>query len=1771
MLKNNVILKIIYINKFVFKTTQNMKNFYPETKNCCRTTRVAVAPIKSSVSDTMQRIGVLAKAVSMSLLLLLFVHDSDAQCTWNGSYNFGAIPAPALAVSPAFGSNLSVASTGYATFNCVSGVEYMVSTCDGPWDSQITGFNGGSYITGGSQNANNATYPGFYNDDNGADCATSNASIDWRATYTGTVQVLVERYSCGSSWPGTSTLLKYRQITTVTNSTSTASVCQGSTVALVGSGSTAGSPAPTWSVVAGTASISGTTLTANTAGTVTVRATIDKCYADATFTVLSTANNPGAISVPASACQGSTVTVSNTTAATTGSPSSGAASYYYYWQRTSAPAVGYTMYDGPTSNLTSNLPTAVTNTPGTYLIARNSAFPCTGQANNGTTLNIPLTIYGTQTMSLTSGSASPTLCKSTTLGTNTVYTFGGGATSASITAGSLPAGMTGTVVGSTFVIAGTPSVSGSFPYTVTSSGAGSCSPVSLGGTITVNNTQTMSLTGGSASPTICKSTALGTNTVYTFGGGATSASITAGALPAGMLGSIVGSTFVISGTPSVAGSFPYTVTSSGTGNCSPVSLAGTVTVYDVQSMSLTGGSASPTLCKSTALGTNTVYTFGGGATAASITAGSLPAGMTGTVVGSTFVIAGTPSVSGSFPYTVTTSGSGSCSPVSLGGTITVNNTQTMTLTGGSASPSVCKSSALGTNTVYTFGGGATSASITAGALPAGMTGSVVGSTFVIAGTPSVAGSFSYTVTSSGAGSCSPVSLGGTITVNDIQTMSLTGGSASPSVCKNSALGTNTVYTFGGGATSASITAGALPAGMTGSVVGSTFVIAGTPSVAGSFSYTVTSSGSGGCSPVSLGGTITVNDLHSMTLTGGSASPSLCKSSALGTNTVYTFGGGATSASITAGALPAGMLGSVVGSTFVISGTPSVAGSFSYTVTTSGTGGCSPVSLGGTITVNDLQSMSLTGGSASPTLCKSTTLGTNTVYTFGGGATAASITAGSLPAGMTGAVVGSTFVISGTPSVSGSFPYTVTTSGTGSCTPISLGGTITVNNTQSMTLTGGSASPTLCQNSTLGTNTVYTFGGGATSASITAGALPAGMTGTVVGSTFVIAGTPSAAGSFAYTVTSSGAGSCSPVSLGGTITVTATPTPTFITIPSNPICTYTNATYETQSGQSAYTWSGFGTAGVDYNLISGGLTATDNIVTIQWIATGTKSVSVGYTSGTCPSATPATNSTVVNGSPTPTISTSGAYCTSNSIVYSTQAGQSSYVWTVSGTSGVDYTPISGGSSTDATYTIQWITSGSKTVTVNYTNTSGCPGPVAGSTTNTITVGPTSATLSDVIDGCNGGHTATVTFAGGTSPFNFTVCGTPYTNMASPASLSPGTNTSCSLTFASDANGCAPGTINGSPYTFPARVLTSGDTYACTVSTGATKVFYDHSGNLMVKITDGGGTLGATTVVASVDGSVQQFGPTNPQSYLQRHFKISPTNTSGSASVCLYLSDAEASALNIASASDNHLAPSYYATFVDTLSNAVVTKFHGAGETPLSNVSRQVLTPTSKTHNPVVNGITYNNVWEVCMNVTSWSGFYVHAQNTNNTPLPVTLLYLTADAIDNKYIQLDWATASEINNQGFEIERSTDGANFERIGWVDGHGTSNSTLYYSMDDKTAQPSVVYYYRLKQVDIDGHFVYTEIVSASLIGDKGFVFEDMIPNPAINTVQLGILTTSGQRADVTITDMLGRVVATTPWQLSEGYNTSIFDISSLAEGTYNVTVYSGTTYTTKRLVVTK
>ncbi len=139
---------------------------------------------------------------------------------------------------------------------------------------------------------------------------------------------------------------------------------------------------------------------------------------------------------------------------------------------------------------------------------------------------------------------------------------------------------------------------------------------------------------------------------------------------------------------------------------------------------------------------------------------------------------------------------------------------------------------------------------------------------------------------------------------------------------------------------------------------------------------------------------------------------------------------------------------------------------------------------------------------------------------------------------------------------------------------------------------------------------------------------------------------------------------------------------------------------------------------------------------------------------------------VNPRPTPSFTTAptGTPCQNTSVTYTTQAGQSSYVWTVPGTANTDYTITAGGiSSTDNTVTLTWLTAGSKTVTVNYNNSFGCNGTSAA--TSTITVNPnatialTSGTGTNAQTVCTGVTIAPITYSIGGGGTNATVSGLP----------------------------------------------------------------------------------------------------------------------------------------------------------------------------------------------------------------------------------------------------------------------------------------------------------------------------------------------------------------------------------------------------------------------------
>ncbi|MEM6696835.1 MAG: SdrD B-like domain-containing protein, partial [Bacteroidota bacterium] len=119
------------------------------------------------------------------------------------------------------------------------------------------------------------------------------------------------------------------------------------------------------------------------------------------------------------------------------------------------------------------------------------------------------------------------------------------------------------------------------------------------------------------------------------------------------------------------------------------------------------------------------------------------------------------------------------------------------------------------------------------------------------------------------------------------------------------------------------------------------------------------------------------------------------------------------------------------------------------------------------------------------------------------------------------------------------------------------------------------------------------------------------------------------------------------------------------------------------------------------------------------------------------------------------------------------------------------------------------------------------------------------------------------------------------------------------------------------------------------------------------------------------------------------------------------------------------------------------------------------------------------------------------------LPVELLGFEAKA-DKDHIDLVWATASEYNNSHFELERSEDGKVFKQIARIEGQGTTIEQFDYDYEDQEVIPGVLYYYRLKQVDIDGVFEYSEIRSAQIEVIGGEM--ELYPNPIGESTELQV-----------------------------------------------------------------
>jgi hypothetical protein len=192
----------------------------------------------------------------------------------------------------------------------------------------------------------------------------------------------------------------------------------------------------------------------------------------------------------------------------------------------------------------------------------------------------------------------------------------------------------------------------------------------------------------------------------------------------------------------------------------------------------------------------------------------------------------------------------------------------------------------------------------------------------------------------------------------------------------------------------------------------------------------------------------------------------------------------------------------------------------------------------------------------------------------------------------------------------------------------------------------------------------------------------------------------------------------------------------------------------------------------------------------------------------------------------------------------------------------------------------------------------------------------------------------------------------------------------------------------------------------------------------------------------------------------------------------------------------------------------------------------------------------------------------------TVVPVELTSFAANAA-GRNVELNWTTATETNNQGFHIERSN-GGEFEAVGFVAGHGTTTETRTYVYTDKNI-PAGSYSYRLKQVDYDGTFEYSDVVEVEVGVPAEFALDQNYPNPFNPSTKINFRLAADSKVSLKVFDVLGQEVMTLiNNEMTAGSHQVEFDAVNLNSGVYfyklEATGNNGTNFSdVKKMILTK
>ncbi|HOK14297.1 MAG TPA: T9SS type A sorting domain-containing protein, partial [Candidatus Kapabacteria bacterium] len=201
---------------------------------------------------------------------------------------------------------------------------------------------------------------------------------------------------------------------------------------------------------------------------------------------------------------------------------------------------------------------------------------------------------------------------------------------------------------------------------------------------------------------------------------------------------------------------------------------------------------------------------------------------------------------------------------------------------------------------------------------------------------------------------------------------------------------------------------------------------------------------------------------------------------------------------------------------------------------------------------------------------------------------------------------------------------------------------------------------------------------------------------------------------------------------------------------------------------------------------------------------------------------------------------------------------------------------------------------------------------------------------------------------------------------------------------------------------------------------------------------------------------------------------------------------------------------------------------------------------------------------------------YVQNNGGTIIPIELFSFDANAV-GKRVELNWITASEVNSSRFDIEKAKVnefgiGA-FAKIDEVKAKGNSAvATEYGPVIDRSVSAGKSYAYRLKMIDQNGEFSYSNTRVVTIDGDGAFEVTSISPNPAKDFAYISFYSPVEGSAVVEIYNIAGsKVFAESFSSISAGENQLRLDLRNLTAGSYTIVVYAGNRSTTTTLKVVK